>query len=232
MAWTPSRCGLASRRPGSFSDIFVRLDAEDDKALYARWRDGDRDAGAALIERHYDSLYRFFRTKVGPDADDLVQRTVLICADHERGFRGESSFRTYVFAVARNVLLEFFRSRTKSSSRDSDVSASAVAEMSPGPSTFAAERGEFRLLVMALQQLPLDIQVTLELFYWEDLGVGELAKVLAIPPGTVKSRLYRGRELLREAMAKIDVPADDAASIRLLLADWAAQMQRRLGPAE
>jgi RNA polymerase sigma factor (sigma-70 family) len=200
----------------------------DDAELYRRWAAGDRDAGEALIERHYDGILRFFRTKCGPMADDLVQRTFMVCADHERGFRGDSSFRTYLFAVARNVLYKFLRGRSVDQHVDPDFSVSSASALAPGPATFAAERAEYRLMVQALRTIPLDIQVTLELFYWEDMSVAELAQILEVPPGTVKSRLHRGRQLLREAMEQIAITPDEEASVRVLLDDWAARMQARV----
>lgn len=198
---------------------------EDDGQLYDAWRAGERRAGEQLVERHYDAILRFFRTKAGPHADDLVQRTFLACAEPRGGFRGESSFRAYLFGVARNILLEFFRGRVRDARVDPDFTVSSAFELQPGPSTFAAQRAEQRLLVEALRRIPLEIQMTLELFYWEDLSVGELASVLQIPEGTVKSRLHRGRMLLKEAMEKLPSTPTERESVRLLLGDWAARMQ-------
>lgn len=190
----------------------------EDAELYRRWREGDDKAAQALVERYYDSIERFFRTKVGPHADDLVQRTFLVCA--EGGFRGESGFRSYLFGIARNLLFEFFRNRNRDAKRDFDASMSSIFELDSGLSTMAAERGEHRLLVQALHRIPIDIQVTLELFYWEELSVDELAAVLEIPPGTVKSRLHRGRALLRDAMEKIPTTELEKQSVRALIDDW------------
>jgi predicted DNA-binding protein YlxM (UPF0122 family) len=79
-------------------------------------------------------------------------------------------------------------------------------------------------LLEALQRIPLDIQMTLELFYWEDLSIGELAAVLESPVGTVKSRLFRGRQLLEQAMDSLTAPTDARESVRVKLGEWAAQM--------
>ena len=190
----------------------------DDAELYARWQSGDDGAAQTLVEKHYDSVVRFFRTKIGPKSDDLVQRTFLVCA--EGGFRGDSSFRTYLFGVARNVLLEFFRGKRRDARVDVDFSVSSVFDLDAGLSTMAADRAEQRLLVQALHRIPLEIQMTLELFYWEDLSVGELAQVLSIPPGTVKSRLHRGRTLLREAMEKLPSTDAERESVRALIGHW------------
>lgn len=76
-------------------------------------------------------------------------------------------------------------------------------DLAPGLSSVAVQRAEQRLLVAALQRIPLDLQMAIELYYWEELSVAELATALEIPPGTVKSRLHRARELLRQEMAEL-----------------------------
>lgn len=200
----------------------------DDAELYARWRGGDTAAAKGLVERHYDSITRFFRTKVGPQrCDDLVQRTFLAAA--EGNYRGESSFRAYLFGIARNVLLDHFRLSRRDAKNEPDFNESSVHQLAPGISTAAVARAEQRVLVGQLQRLPVEIQMTLELFYWEDLSVEELAEVLSIPPGTVKSRLHRGRTMLKEAMQKSTLPPDEKESVRALIDGWADQMRARLG---
>ena len=73
--------------------------------------------------------------------------------------------------------------------------------------------------------------MTLELFYWEDLSVGELAEALGIPPGTVKSRLHRGRQLLREAMETLPASPADRQSVRELIDEWAESVKQKIPDA-
>jgi RNA polymerase sigma factor (sigma-70 family) len=199
------------------------FEVSDDADLYAAWRQGDKQAGQALIERYYDAVLRFFRTKVGAQADDLVQRTFLACS--EGGFRGESSFRSYLFGIARNVLLKFFRGNTKDAKVDPDFTVQSIYELAPGPSTIAAKRIEQRLLIEALRRIPLEFQVLLELFYWEELSIAELSAVLELPDGTIKSRLRRGRALIKEALERLPASPDEEESVRMLLGGWVEQMQ-------
>ncbi|MEZ4372914.1 MAG: sigma-70 family RNA polymerase sigma factor [Polyangiaceae bacterium] len=70
-----------------------------------------------LIERHYDSVARFLRTKAGPHADDLVQRVFLVCLDKGGQFRGDSTFRAFLFGIARNVVFEFIRGSSRRRAR-------------------------------------------------------------------------------------------------------------------
>lgn len=199
--------------------------AQDDSELFQAWTTGDRSAGETLIERHYDSMVGFFRAKTGPHSDDLVQRTFLRCLEARDRFRAESSFRTFLFGIARNVLLEFFRSRSRDARVDPDFTVASIHDQDPGLSSVVKGRADQRLLVEALKRIPLEIQLTLELYYWEDMSVAELAEVLEIPAGTVKSRLHRGRNLLKDAMEKIPASNQARESVRLQLAHWAENIR-------
>jgi len=195
-----------------------------DVQLLESWRSGDESAGEALVGAHYDSVLRFFRTKAGDDADDLVQRTFLRCVEPRSTFRGLSTFRAFLFGVARNVLFEHIRSRVRDRKVDPDFGVSSILDLEPRASTLAFEKAEQRQLVHALQLLPVDIQLTLELYYWEELSVDEVAEALEIPPGTVKSRLHRGRTLLRDAID--NAPADAGMhSVRAQLDAWVSEVR-------
>ena len=203
----------------------------EDRDLFDAWRAGDRAAGTELIERHYDAIGRFFATKAGEHADDLVQRTFLRFAESTSPYRGEGSFRAYLFGVARNVLLEFIRGRVRDGAAV-DLQTSAIVDFAPGAATLAAQRAEHRLLVHGLQHIPVDLQMLLELCYWEELSVEELAEVLEVPAGTIKSRLHRARRLLREAMEALPATPEQRQSVRALLKDWVDDMQARTPPGE
>lgn len=155
-----------------------------------------------MIGRHYASVLRFFRTKAGPDADDLAQRTFLRCVEAAERFRGEASVKAFLFGIARNVLFEHIRAHLRESRVDPDFSVSSILDLHPRASTLAFRKAEERRLVEALQRQPLETQIVLELYYWEELSVDEVARVVDIPAGTVKSRLHRGRELLRQALGE------------------------------
>ena len=77
---------------------------DTDFELLDRWRAGDASAGEALFARHFDGLCGFFATKCHGDADELVQRTLLACVGAKDQLRKQSSFRTYLFTVARQEL--------------------------------------------------------------------------------------------------------------------------------
>jgi RNA polymerase sigma-70 factor (ECF subfamily) len=80
--------------------------------------------------------------------------------------------------------------------------------------------------VRALQHLPLETQVLLELFYWEELSIDEVATALEIPKGTVKSRLFNARALLRETLERLPASDEETRSARSLLDSWRADVKR------
>lgn len=194
----------------------------DDRALFEAWRAGAREAGATLIERYYDAVFRFFRTKAPDAADDLAQRTFLGLTEAAGRHRGESSFRAFLFGVARNVFFEFLRARTKDRLATPDFAISSIADLETGLATRLGRRDEAELLVRCLQQLPVELQIAVELYYWEELSIAELAEVEGIPPGTVKSRLSRARALLADAMASAEATVAEKTSMGSALDAWAA----------
>ncbi len=200
---------------------------EDDFALLDKWRAGDLDAGSELFDRHFESIHRFLRNKVGDDTDEVMQRTLLACVESRDRFRGASSFRTFLFGVARLELLSHYRRKRKLDAQVGFESRS-FHDLDPSPSTIVARHMEQRLLLEALRRLPVDLQIALELHYWEAMSATEIATVLEIPAGTVKSRLRRAKELLRVTMGQLALNKDQLESTMGDLGGWAKSLGEAL----
>lgn len=170
-----------------------------DVELFDAWRAGVRTAGEALFERHYEAVARFFLNKVGDEGPDLIQRTFLACVEGKQRFRGDSEFRSYLFSIAYKMLCKHYDARRREGENVDYMEVSA-AELGPSPTGLMAVADEQKLLLAALRQLPLDLQVVLELHYWESLTAEEAAAITGVPLGTAKTRIRRGRQLLRERM--------------------------------
>jgi RNA polymerase sigma-70 factor (ECF subfamily) len=171
--------------------------------LLRSWRAGDERAGRELVERHFASVYRFFANKSSTDVDDLVQQTFLACLegrDRIAATDDEAAFRRYLFGVARKRLYRRFRDGARAPERDT---VSGLVADQPTPADALARREEQKLLLLALRRLPLELQVLLELFYWEGLPDREIAELFGTPLGTLKSRLRKGRHALEAAMAEL-----------------------------
>jgi len=203
---------------------------ESDFDLLERWRAGDRNAGTRLFERHFKPLYRFFRNKVGDDAEDLVQQTFLACVQSLDGFRGDASFRTYLFTVARNKIHHHF-SRHQRKQGLIDFGVTSVIDLGVSVQRLMVRDEEHNHLLHALRKLPVDLQIALELHYFEGLTGPELAGVLEVPEGTVRSRLRRGRDLLREALAELTASSERAETTMTSIESWAEEIRDKvLGP--
>jgi RNA polymerase sigma factor (sigma-70 family) len=189
-----TKSGL-SRAVDSSLPVAARLVQDDDAQLLACWRAGDREAGQALLVRHFASLYRFFHNKCS-DADELVQATLLACLNATQQFRGEASFRTYLFTIARHKLYRYLRARQRNIVLD--VTTTSIAQVSTTLRTVIARNQAHRALLDALRALPLEQQTLLELYYWEDLDTHQLAAIFEVRVGTIQIRLFRARARLRE----------------------------------
>ena len=202
-----------------------RRPAAADEQLLAAWCAGDRDAGEQLFERYYEPVARFFLNKTESSAE-LIQQTFLACVEGAGRYRGEGSFRSFLFCIAYRQLCKHYRDRRGA---PVDLAEVSVAAMEPSPSQALIEGEELRLLLAGLRRLPVDCQVALELLYWEQLTTVEMAAVLEIPEGTVKSRLRRGRALLREAIEALANNPDLAGSTLLGIETWARALRARVG---
>lgn len=196
----------------------------DDAALIEAWRAGNPRAADTLLRRHFDGLWRFFRNKVDDEAEELIQRTLTALLKARAQFRGDASFRTYLFSVARSELFRFYRQRERDAARF-DFDEVSVADMGASPSSVVARREHERALLIALRRIPLDSQVVLEWHYWENLKMTEIAEALDVPLGTAKSRLRRAREQLESALQETIASRETLTSTLENLDRWASQLR-------
>jgi RNA polymerase sigma factor (sigma-70 family) len=203
-----------------------------DFELLETWRGGDENAGRELFARYFDSVYRFFRNKVDEAAEDLTQQTFMGLVQSRDRFRGDASFRTYLFMIARKRLYSHLRTNQRRS-EPVEFHSTSVADLGlVSPSRAVAARQEQQLLLQALRRLPIEMQVALELFYWEELTVVEIAEVLETPVGTVKSRLQRARARLDQIIAELAQSEDLLRSTVDNFEMWARELQTRLAKVE
>lgn len=183
-------------------DVRSPVVSASDHELLEAWREGHREAGEQLFERYFDRVARFFVNKVRTDVDDLVQETFVQCVRSRDKLRDGEAFRSFLFGVAYNVLRMHFRGTRMHDARF-DPATDSAHDLAPGPSTWLRGRAEETLVLEGLRRLPLELQTVLELFYWEDMTSASIAEAVALPHGTVRSRLRRGRELLRAELGRL-----------------------------
>ncbi len=201
--------------------------AAEDLQLLHQWREGDEVAGQTLFERHFEAVYGFFCNKVGGDAvDDLVQETFLGCVRSRDRFREEASFRTYLFAIAHRQILKYRERWYKARDRGADFDLERLEDLEGSPSQLVVSHAEQALLVRALRHLPLDLQIVLELFYWQDLRSLDIAEILDVPHGTARSRIRRAREQLAERVEQLSEDPALCASTVGNIEDWLRSLQK------
>jgi RNA polymerase sigma-70 factor (ECF subfamily) len=173
----------------------------DDMSLLELWRKGDQASGQTLFRRHFRDVYRFLEHKAPDEADDLVQRTFAACVVAKDQFRGEASFRTFLFAIARKQLYTHLRQQHKGKHIDFEVTS--ISDLVTSLTSKLGRANEIEQLRIALSHLPAEQQLLLELHYWHDLDASALAEVFEIAPGTIRVRLLRARNALRKQLTTV-----------------------------
>ncbi|MCA9655369.1 MAG: sigma-70 family RNA polymerase sigma factor [Myxococcales bacterium] len=207
------------------------MGADDDRALLLAWQAGDKRAGGQLIDRYLAPILRFFRNKVGQaaEAEELAQRTFKGAVEGVVRFRDGATVRTWMFAIARNVLRQWAEETARSRGRTGESGELSVADLGAGPSTVLAQRREQRLMLAALRRIPLESQLVLELSYWEQLTAKQIGEVLDCPEGTARSRLRKAKLELRGTLDGLARDAAELESTMHGLETWARELREGWG---
>ena len=170
--------------------------------------DGPRAAFQAEILQHLDAVYRYAYalTRDRSEAEDLVQDTFLQALRHWDQFRPGTNARAWLFTICRNLFLRQRERRAREEPTEAaaldGIAAAAQAFTTPpdaGRALFdAPELGD--VIRRELDKLPAEYREVVELSDLQDQSYADIAQVLGVPLGTVKSRLFRGRRLLQEAL--------------------------------
>lgn len=187
---------MSGQRPSSEAD--ARADAGEAAAL-ARARAGELAAFGALVRRHQARVFRFLLRMLDAreEAMELTQDVFVKAWQALPDWRPEAAFSTWLLQIARNAALDQLRRRRVVRFAPLEEGLE-VADDAPGPEARYASRQRQALLERALRQLAAEHREILLLREVEGLAYGELAGVLGIAEGTVKSRLARARAALLE----------------------------------
>lgn len=190
----PGQGGL--QQPSSAS----RIDGVDDAELARRAAGGDGEAFGELVQRHGLAARRVARAilGVGEDADDAVQNGLIAAWRAVDRFDQRRRFRPWLTRIVANAALDLHRRRKV---REAAAISEYVADTREGPDQ-AAHRALFReRLRDALASLPEKQRIAVVLFDAEGYLHAEIAKVLGVPEGTVRSYVFHARRTLRGALA-------------------------------
>jgi RNA polymerase sigma-70 factor, ECF subfamily len=197
---------VAPSMAGALS-LFSTLMADDKKALAQGLKRRDPDLLDQLIEQYQHRLFRylFHLTASRERAEDFFQETWIRVIERGHQYDGKNKFEAWLFTIARNLVIDWQRQR-KMQSLDAltDPEQGAPKEFpalnEPSPLHLVLTQEEKSGVQDSLERIPAAYREVLVLRFHEELGLEEIAGVLAAPLSTVKSRLYRGLVALRGTM--------------------------------
>jgi RNA polymerase sigma-70 factor, ECF subfamily len=207
-------------QPATVAMVYGKL---SDPELAQRIASGDKDAFELLMRRHNQILYRTARSilKDDAEAEDAVQEAWLLAYRAIGNFRGDAKLSTWLVRIVVNEAISRRRKRSRGAEviqlngetqEDREAVEENVNQTLPEQPEHAARRAQTRRLLEAkIDELPDAFRTVFVLRALEELSVEEAAVALGIPEATVRSRFFRARGLLREALSKeIDLAYGDA----------------------
>ncbi len=189
------------------TDETASQEVERDAALVERLKEGDSKALDQLFRRHRDAAYGIAFRLVGSreDALDVVQESFIHVMRGIQAFRGQSSFRTWLYRIVTHAALDYRRWRSHRQAESLDgltaLEPAATGPIHPAPQEEAAERDLQKAIDEALANISEKNRAALVLYALEGMSYKEVADALGISIGTVMSRIFNARQRLRELLA-------------------------------
>ena len=167
-----------------------------DENLIAKALQGDQHAWQQLVSRHQSSLYYFGLRLLGSkeDANDLLQDVLMVLCRNLGQYRGDSSFKSWLFGIANYRAMDMLRRRKYS---DGDDALADVADETPALAEQLVNQQQQRQVQLQLRSLPLEQRLVLELKFYQQFTFDEIASQLAVSSNTVKSRFYAALDKMR-----------------------------------
>ena len=171
--------------------------------LISRARGGDREAFGALVEQYRDNVYRLAYRMCGNayDADEAAQEAFVAAWRALPNFRGEAKFSTWLYRLTTNAAIDVMR-REKRHQTVGDGEMVDLADDADSPQETVERTEQQEAVQKALSTLSEEYREVLLLRYMEELDYAEIAEVLQLPSGTVKSRINRAKAALKTALLK------------------------------
>jgi RNA polymerase sigma-70 factor (ECF subfamily) len=186
----------------------------DERKIIRRVNEGDLDAFGELVDRYKKKIYyiAYHMTCNHSDADDIAQETFIRAYRNIAGFKGKSSFYTWLYRILINRCTDYMKRKRRRDHRLNEIRdpANYLGETSGGgssPGSFAGITiGELqRAVAGALMSLPEKQRMALVLHEFNGLSHKEIADVVGCSEGTVRSRLHYGRRKMKEMLKRFNV---------------------------
>ncbi len=177
----------------------------DEREVIHQAKQGDREAIESLVRLHQDVAFRtaWIITRNTEDARDAAQIAMFKAINALPRFRDGSPFRPWLLRIVANEAKDIVTSASRRTIAPLDEAAFSLKPApDPSPESLAEQREEAEMLLAAIDRLDVDHRLVIAYRYLLGLSEAEMASALAIPPGTVKSRLSRSLKRLRESLSE------------------------------
>lgn len=170
---------------------------------------GDQDAFGEIVEIYKNSVYQLCYRMLGSqhEAEDMAQEAFIRAYVNINSFKQELKFSTWLFRIATNLCIDRIRKKKPDYYLDAEVSGTEGLTMySQVPSNTLLPEQELESLELhetvqkEILKLPEKYRAAIVLKYIEELSLNEISEILELPLGTVKTRIHRGREALRQQL--------------------------------
>src|SRR5471030_208439 len=197
----------------------VRTERESDQLLVERVQAGDKRAFDVLVSKYQRRLMRLVSRLVHDtaEAEDVVQETFIKAYRALRHFRGDAAFYTWLYRIGINTAKNYLVTQGRRTPTSTDNDADQAEGYADGeqlrdintPESVLASKQIARTVNAAMDALPFDLRTAIALREIEGLSYEEIAEIMACPIGTVRSRIFRAREVIAEKLRPmLDLPVD------------------------
>lgn len=199
----------------------------EESELIAQWRAGDSSAGERLVIRHFEPLLRFVRSKIDDRSavDDIVQETWTAVLVRHKSLEIRTTFRHYLLGIAVHKIFKCLRLRL--GARERELPTMSIEDLAPSLGSVIDAKSQQKLLVAALRSLPIEQQVILELYVWEEMTANEIAELLEMSVPQVRHRIREGKGGLERYLRRAERPPNPSGGEAEELSVWVKALRER-----
>ena len=165
-------------------------------------REGDPDAWDVLFRRYQKPLYVYVFELIRYEQPslDIVQETFIRAARHVEQLETDGKFGSWLFGIAHRQCIDYWRRAERRQVFEDQSELETIGDPLPDPASELIRREEHKAFLNAIESLRPPHRAVILLYYMEDFSIEEIAEVIGIDPGTVKSRLHYARKTIRQQL--------------------------------